>query len=145
MRRARAVLLGAAALLVALGACGGEEEPAYVSGVALEAEAVAPMRTGEPLRWRVTVVTDGSTSALHFPDGQTAELTLRDGDEVVYRWSEELVFTQGRRTLELTAARTDVLLDDGTFDVPAGEYEATVALTSREAVEPVVRPVRVRR
>jgi hypothetical protein len=124
MRRVSVVL----ALIALAGACSGNEvsgDRRTVGGVGVSF-SVAPSRgeVGRPVRFtlRLTNVT-GKTEQLTFPTGQRYDFWVMDGDEEVWRWSDDRVFTQAITNASIETQGTLVLTENWTPD-RSGDFEA---------------------
>lgn len=85
------------------------------------------------VRFRFTVENTGDDArTLSFSDGQRFDVTVTDGDDEAWRFSEGQMFMQmlGSETLE--AGESAVY--EATWEVPAaGEYEARAELVATDA------------
>lgn len=71
----------------------------------------------------------GKDIPLLFPSGQTFEIELRDGEDVVWRWSDGLVFTQAVRNEVLGAVDSIVVRERFASPDAAGTFEVRAYLT----------------
>jgi hypothetical protein len=124
MRRTALALF---ALLLIANACSGNEvsgDRRTVGGVGVTF-SVAPSRAevGRPVRFtlRLTNVT-GKTEQLTFPTGQRYDFWVMDGDEEVWRWSDDRVFTQAITKASIDTQGTLVLTENWTPD-RSGDFE----------------------
>lgn len=73
----------------------------------------------------VVTVTNAGTEPvdLTFPTGQTVDVTVRRGGDVVWRWSDTRVFTQMTRSVTFDAGESRTYEASWTDPTP-GEYDA---------------------
>lgn len=91
---------------------------------------------GEPAVWPfdLTNATDTDTM-LTFTSGQRMELTLSDDDGEVYRWSEDMMFTQTIEEVALPAGATlPFVLTSEPIDLQPGTYTARAWVRAAEAM-----------
>lgn len=145
-RRRWLVALTVLAATAACGDGGGDGDVEAERALALDVDA-SRLVTGAPVDWRFVVTNQANAPVVQrIPSGQDAELLLRDGEEVVYRWSTGRVFTQAVR--EITLAPGEVrrfTLAEEALDVAAGVYELEASVTGEPAPPPVTRTVTVAR
>jgi len=86
----------------------------------------------------LTNLTDTSTT-LTFTTGQRVEVTLSNGLGEVYRWSDDMFFTQAIEQVDLVAGTTfPYVLRSDPIDLPPGEYTANAWITAKEATDVVL-------
>lgn len=103
------------------------------------------LRSGELIWWAVDVtnLTDQSIP-LTFGSGQVADVTLSQGDTVVYRWSDDRIFTQEINEVSFAGGDTAGATLNGDFSVPPGTYTMRAFITAVGAEDVVVEaPVEV--
>ena len=75
----------------------------------------------------VTLLTNSGLDPIEvtFPSGQSADVILTDPDSgtELYRWSEDMVFTQAERIQSLPPGQTDRIVLPGPLDVSSGLYD----------------------
>jgi Intracellular proteinase inhibitor len=121
---------------------GGEADPvassARTSALIVQVDLLPlPPRARQQVRWRVRVTNRAATPrTLTFRTSQQADITLRRGGVVRYRWSEGRSFIPvvDRRRLPAGRSLTFVLADR--IDVPPGRYEVVATVTARPAQRP---------
>jgi len=104
------------------------------------------LRSGEPIWWAIDV-TNVSEEAIPvtFGSGQVAEVTVSDGDDELYRWSNEKAFTQAIHDVDLAPGVTSgaTLIDPFSAD-PGTNYTLRSWITAIGASDVVVTaPVEV--
>ncbi|MFB6135766.1 MAG: BsuPI-related putative proteinase inhibitor [Halobacteriaceae archaeon] len=96
-------------------------------------EATLEVTTGGGVSFTYRVRNEGDEDAtLTFSTGQRAEFEVYDGDERVWRWSDDRMFAQllGEEVL----APGESLTVEGAWDAPeGGEYTAVASLAANEA------------
>ena len=134
-------------LLVIAGACSGSEvsgDRRTVGGVGVSF-SVAPARAevGRPVRFtlRLTNVT-GKTEQLTFPTGQRYDFWVMDGDEEVWRWSDDRVFIQAITNASIDTQGTLVLTENWTPD-RSGAFEVFGELAAEGYKRPLAGELRV--
>jgi hypothetical protein len=135
------------ALLVIGVACSGNEvsgDRRTVGGVGVSF-SVAPSRAevGRSVRFtlRLTNVT-GKTEQLTFPTGQRYDFWVMDGDEEVWRWSDDRVFTQAITKSSIDTQGTLVLSENWTPD-RSGDFEAFGELAADGYERPLSGELRI--
>ena len=85
-----------------------------------------PLVASGSVTWALDVTNDGTEPLnLLFSTGQSAEVELTADDTVVYRWSDEMFFTQALRTVVLAPGERYGAILPGTLTVEPGEYAVT--------------------
>ncbi|GMQ92528.1 MAG: hypothetical protein BMS9Abin12_0004 [Acidimicrobiia bacterium] len=95
---------------------------------------------GDPVTWPfdLTNLTDASTE-MTFVNGQRMEVTLSNGSDELYRWSDGMFFTQAIEQVELAAGATlPFVVTTDPIDLPPGEYTAQAWVTATETSDVVV-------
>ncbi|MFB6147098.1 MAG: BsuPI-related putative proteinase inhibitor [Halobacteriaceae archaeon] len=96
--------------------------------------AVALDAVADPssVTFTVDLTNAGAASVdLTFPTGQTVEVAVRWGGDLMWRYGDERVFTQAVRTETVAPGETRHF--EAVWADPApGEYEATATLTARD-------------
>ena len=144
----RAVVV--AALLLGVAACGGASstsagEPAGAGALTLAVRPSEPLRTGEPVTWRLVVTNPTDVDeVLTFSTGQQGEVALRaaDGTEA-YRWSEGMMFSQAVVEVPLPAGDEVTFSLTGPLEVEPGGYVLEASVVSDPAPEPLRADVTV--
>lgn len=112
-------------------------DPVYVNtseGLALRTADLG-IAIGEATVWPFDL-TNGTDAemTLTFTSGQRMELTLHDDSGEVYRWSDEMMFTQAIEEVALSAGATfPYVLRGEPIDLPPGDYAAKAWVTALEA------------
>jgi hypothetical protein len=117
-------------------------DPVYESGnESLSLRTVdLDLVVGEPGVWPfdLTNGTDADTM-LTFTSGQRMELTLSDDTGEVYRWSDDMMFTQAIEEIALPAGATlPYVLTAEPTDLPPGDYTAKAWVTAAQATNVVL-------
>ena len=112
-------MLAAFAAACAPGTPGGPPPPASsgASGSAGASDAAAPAQAlvttlqvepaGDSVRFTLQVTNPGPAPlALHFRSGQSYDFVVTDGAATVWRWSEDMMFTQALRSETLAPGET---------------------------------------
>lgn len=171
MRRRSLVTSGAAVLLV-VGACGGDGDepldgedavtttadpsvsttaladlpaPSTPSG-ALEVGLVSDTRvTAGPHVWMIELRnTSDEVVSVAFPTSQRGDVVLSTPGEVVHRWSEGRFFQQQVSEVSLDPGAVEQIeLEDDLSGVEPGSYEAQVTASVVGSPEPVTESVRI--
>lgn len=167
-------VVAALASSVALAACGTDDEPVAASGAeagpddeqpagpddgdadepgdarnddapTLAVDAPGDLVAGGPVTWRLTITNPTDDDVTYgFPTAQQGEVTLRDGDAELYRWSDGMVFAQALTELTVPAGEeVTVELGGGSLDVEPGDYRLEASLPVTPGPEPVVGDVSV--
>jgi Intracellular proteinase inhibitor len=133
-----AVVIVAAVNVRAGGETGPDVNSSGASALIVQVDLLPlPARARQQVRWRVRVTNRAATPrTLTFPTSQQADVTLRRGGVVRYRWSESRSFIPvvDRRTLRAGKSWTFVLADR--LDVPPGRYELMATIAARPAQKP---------
>jgi hypothetical protein len=134
--------IAAALMLVSVVGCAGKEEVVGTPGMPLlPSLQVYTVNDEIGFVLHVTNVTPAAME-LNFTSGQTYDFEIRDGGEVIWRWSEGQMFTQALRRERLAAGAT--MRFEASWR-PAerieGEYEAVGRLTSSD--HPVEQAARI--
>lgn len=87
---------------------------------------------GDAVTVRLTVTNDGDDPVeLTFGSGQTAEFVVTAGDETVWRWSDDRMFTQ--RVRRETVRPGEELVAEGRWTDPRpGQYAVEATLTAAD-------------
>lgn len=104
------------------------------------------LRSGEPIWWAIDLTnTSDDAIPMAFGSSQVAEVTISDGDTEIYRWSDELAFTQSIHEVDFAAGATSgaTLIDAFETD-PGTNYTLRGWITAIGASDVVVTaPVEV--
>ena len=141
------VLLVGVSLLAVQGAAYGTTAPARRHASVFQVRVTSAPRTlraGRAVAWRVQVTNRGTApETLTFPDSQRAEVVLRRGGRVRYRWSAGLMFAQIVSDLGFSPGQTRTFVLSGRLRVPAGRYRLVATVTGRPAPPAALAWVRV--
>ena len=117
-------------------------DPVYSSGSEGVVLRVADLglKDREPVTWPFDLTNRTDTSlTLTFSDGQRVEVTLSDDSGEVYRWSDDLFFTQTIERVDLPAGTTlPYIVRADPIDLPPGEYTAKAWVTAPQAIDGVL-------
>ncbi len=129
MRLPLAVLV----LLIALTGCGGDGDGGgsgtqagkQQAGLALSVEFDDPLRSGQPVTWKIVVENGGPDEVtLVFRSGKDGDVALVQGGREAYRWSATKYFTQAVREERLAVGeRKAFTLEEKTLSAAPGDYE----------------------
>ena len=138
-------------LLTTMAGCGsdggssGAQTGKQQAGLSLSVEFDEPLRSGQPVTWKVEVQNGGPDEVtLVFRSGKDGDVALVQGGREAYRWSSTRYFTQAMRQERLDPGeRKKFPLEDKGFSAAAGDYELVAELDSEPAPPPARRSVRV--
>ncbi len=140
----------AAAVLLSLSACGGEEddpvlEPNQEEGLALTLTHTEPLKAKAPVTWTVQVRNAGQEPVtLAFASGQRGDVVLSQGSTERYRWSNGKAFTQAFAEMSIAPGQAESFeLKDDVLDVEPGQYDLVASLRSQPSPTEVRRTVTV--
>jgi hypothetical protein len=125
----RAAWVGVLMLLL-LGACAGSSEVAgdrRVVGDVTMAFTVTPARVevGRSVRFALRLTNNGGRSRdLDFASGQLYDFWVTDGDREVWRWSDEMTFTQALEKRTIPTQDSVVFEESWTSEGRPGTYVA---------------------
>lgn len=90
------------------------------------------LRSGAPVTWTLTLTNGGDSDVeLVFGTGQDGDVALSDGETEVYRWSDEMAFTQAVRCQVIPAGATATYeLRQPVLDVEPGQYQLRASLAA---------------
>jgi hypothetical protein len=127
---------GAAAAPPSSRGCTGAA-PATSSGVVLTIDPTSPLVQGS-VSWIITATNDGNLPVeLVFPSGQDAEIVIRQGAKVVYRWSDGQMFTQAVRCQVLLPHQRAEYFLGGLIRLEPGEYELEASVKAQPSPRPL--------
>lgn len=83
-----------------------------------------PLNSGGPVTWVMDVTNEREEPLeLTFSTGQSAEVALANDGAPVYRWSDEMLFTQALRTVTLAPGERFGAVLPGELTVEPGDYD----------------------
>lgn len=121
----------------------GGDEPRTLGNPAVEGdwyrfEATVdpdPVAAGADATWTLEIAnTSEEAVELTFSSSQRGDVTLLDGDEAAWRWSDEMAFTQALEEVEIAAGERDTFELAGTVDAAPGTYDVVVELAASPQV-----------
>jgi hypothetical protein len=138
-------------VLLALPACGGDggasagQAGKGNGGLSLAVTFDEPLRSGQPVTWRLEVENGGTDEAtLNFRSGKDGDVSLLQGGREAYRWSATRFFSQAMRQVRFGPGERKVYtLEEPTLPAAAGDYELVAELASEPAPPPARRSVEV--
>lgn len=120
----------------------------YDASTGLSFRVQVPLETERGRTDWVALVTNSGPSLVEvtFATGQDADIVLtnRDSGAEVYRWSQDMAFTQAERKQNISPGQTVRLVLSGDFDVPGGLYDLRGIYSGRPGPPAAVGRVVVR-